>query len=120
MLPVNRTRRELVFHTEIQAIFNHDSEHRWCLDCHDATNRDFLHLANGDRISFDESYLLCGQCHGEKLRDWKAGVHGRRIGDWNGEKQYLLCVNCHIPHQPKFRPLAPKPAPNRPTRPGGK
>lgn len=115
-LPLNRERRELFAHTEI--VLKHDEEHRWCLDCHDPTNRDFLHLANGDRVSFDTSYMVCGQCHGEKLRDWKAGVHGRRTGYWNGEKQYLLCVNCHSPHQPRFKPIAPKPAPVRPSRPG--
>ena len=37
-------------------------------------------------MSFAESYVLCGQCHGEKLRDWRAGVHGRRTGQWNGHK----------------------------------
>lgn len=114
----NPTRRELQFHTEI--VLKHDEEHRWCLDCHDANNRDVLHLANGDKVSFDESYKLCGQCHGEKLRDWKAGVHGRRTGYWNGEKQYLLCVHCHWPHAPHFKPIEPKPAPIRPTRPGSK
>lgn len=118
VLTPNPTRRELQFHTEI--VLKHDEEHRWCLDCHDATNRDVLHLANGDRVSFEESYKLCGQCHGEKLRDWKAGVHGRRTGYWNGEKQYLLCVNCHWPHAPHFKPIEPMPAPVRPMRPGSK
>jgi hypothetical protein len=116
-LPVNRTRRTLeVFHTDI--VLKHDEQHRWCLDCHDADDRNFLHLASGQRLPFDESYLLCGQCHGEKLRDWRVGVHGRRTGQWNGHKTYLLCVNCHSPHQPHFQPLAPKPAPLPPTRPG--
>ncbi|MEI6245618.1 MAG: hypothetical protein WCQ64_11300, partial [Acidobacteriota bacterium] len=105
----------LEFHDEIK--LKHDEEHRWCLDCHDADNRDVLHLASGQRLSFDESYLLCGQCHGEKLRDWRVGVHGRRTGQWNGHKTYLLCVNCHSPHQPHFKPLQPKPAPKPPTRP---
>jgi hypothetical protein len=117
-MPVNRTRRVLTeFHTDI--VLKHDEQHRWCLDCHDAAVRDSLHLASGERISFEESYLLCGQCHGEKLRDWRAGVHGRRTGQWNGHKQYLLCAHCHNPHQPKFRPLAPKPPPVPPTRPRG-
>ena len=98
-------------------VLKHDEEHRWCLDCHDADNRDSLHLASGERVPFDESYRLCGQCHGEKLRDWRAGVHGRRTGEWNGQKSYLLCAHCHNPHQPRFKPLAPKPAPRRPTRP---
>ena len=116
-MEVNRTRRELTdFHTDI--VLKHDEQHRWCLDCHDAAERDSLHLASGERISFDESYRLCGQCHGEKLRDWKAGVHGRRTGEWNGRKQYLLCAHCHNPHQPRFRPLAPKPPPRPPERPG--
>ena len=115
-LTVNRERRVLSdFHTEIE--LRHDEQHRWCLDCHDAADRDWLHLASGERIPFEQSYLLCGQCHGEKLRDWRAGIHGRRTGDWNGHKKYLLCAHCHNPHRPRFAPLAPKPAPNPPARP---
>ncbi|MCX6543636.1 MAG: hypothetical protein NTV05_04385 [Acidobacteria bacterium] len=115
-LKVNRTRRVLTdMHTDID--LKHDAEHRWCLDCHDANDRDYLHLASGELVPFEESYRLCGQCHGEKFRDWRAGVHGRRTGDWNGHKKYLLCANCHNPHQPRFKPIAPKPAPVRPTRP---
>jgi hypothetical protein len=100
---VNTARRELGFHDEQQSIFAHDAEHRWCLDCHDARNRDQLHLSNGDLVPFTESYRLCGQCHGDKLRDWRAGVHGKRIGNWNGLKTYFLCVNCHNPHAPLFK-----------------
>lgn len=115
-LPTNRTRRPLVdAHDDI--VLKHDEEHRWCLDCHDAGNRDQLHLAGGQPVPFEESYQVCGQCHGEKYRDWRAGVHGRRVGQWNGAKRYLLCVHCHSPHQPRFKPLAPRPAPLRPTRP---
>jgi hypothetical protein len=114
-LPTNRTRRTLVdAHDDI--VLEHDEEHRWCLDCHDAENRDRLHLASGEAVSFEESYRVCGQCHGEKYRDWRAGVHGRRIGQWNGAKEYLLCVHCHSPHQPRFKALAPKPAPLPPVR----
>lgn len=112
MMTPDPTRRELVFHTEIQ--LRHDEENRWCLDCHDATDRDSLHLASGARVSFEESYRLCGQCHGEKYRDWRVGVHGRRTGQWNGHKTYLLCAHCHNPHEPHFQPLEPRPAPVRP------
>ena len=116
-LPTNRARRPLVeAHDDI--VLKHDEEHRWCLDCHDADDRDRLHLAGGQPVAFEESYQLCGQCHGEKYRDWRAGVHGRRVGQWNGEKQYLLCVHCHSPHQPRFKPIEPRPAPDRPMRPG--
>jgi hypothetical protein len=102
-LEKNRTRRELGFHDEQQAVFDHDAEHRWCLDCHDPENRDVLRLASGDPVPFTESYRLCGQCHGDKYRDWRAGVHGKRIGRWDGAKTYLLCVNCHNPHSPRFK-----------------
>lgn len=108
------TRRELEEHTEIAESFNHASDQRWCLDCHNPDDRDKLRLASGALISFEESYLLCGQCHGTIFRDWKAGVHGKRTGEWNGKKIYRLCVHCHSPHTPKFKPLAPLPPPTRP------
>ena len=118
-MKANRTRRVLTdMHTDIE--LKHDAEHRWCLDCHDAADRDVLHLASGEPVRFEESYRLCGQCHGEKLRDWRAGVHGRRSGNWNGAKTYLLCAHCHNPHQPRFQAIQPKPAPDRPSRTGRK
>lgn len=111
-LKVNIEHRELEFHEEI--VLKHAEEQRWCLDCHNPDNRDKLRLANGQLILFEKSYLLCGQCHGTIYRDWKAGVHGRRTGFWNGKKQYRLCVHCHNPHQPKFKPLKPLPPPVMP------
>jgi len=113
-LTPNPVRRKLVdWHDDISAMFNHDSENRWCLDCHDLKNRDYLRLASGKLLDFKESYKLCGQCHGEKYRDWKVGVHGKRTGEWNGKKEYFLCVNCHNPHSPKFQELIPEPPPVR-------
>jgi len=111
-MEVNTTRRELDFHEDI--VLKHAEEQRWCLDCHNANDRDKLRYASGQLISFEESYYLCGQCHGTIFRDWKAGVHGKRTGMWNGKKQYRLCVHCHNPHQPRFKPLKPLPPPIRP------
>ncbi|OHB76456.1 MAG: hypothetical protein A2Z34_04100 [Planctomycetes bacterium RBG_16_59_8] len=112
-LETNPNRRKLEdAHDDI--VLTHDEEHRWCLDCHDAQDRDKLHLASGAKISFEESYKLCGQCHGDKYRDWRFGVHGRRTGLWNGKKGYLLCAHCHNPHQPHFKPIKPLPPPVRP------
>jgi hypothetical protein len=102
----NTKRRTLDYHDDQQTVFDHDSEHRWCLDCHDTNKRDFLHLTNGDTVPFTESYRLCGQCLGDKLRDWRAGVHGKRVGMWGGDKTYFLCVNCHNPHTPMFKGVA--------------
>jgi hypothetical protein len=110
--PGDKTRRELTFHDDIK--FDHDAEHRWCLDCHTNENRDVLHLSDGTHVPFTESYRLCGQCHGDKYRDWRAGVHGKRTGQWDGQKTYSLCVNCHNPHSPAFKPMKPEPKPVRP------
>jgi hypothetical protein len=111
-LEVNETRRELDFHEDI--VLKHAEEQRWCLDCHNPADRDKLRLANGQVISFETSYNLCGQCHGTIFRDWKAGVHGKRTGYWNGKKQYRLCVHCHNPHSPRYKPIEPLPPPIRP------
>jgi len=114
-METNPERRELVeMHDDIE--FKHDEKNRWCLDCHDAANRDMLHSAGGELIDYKESYKLCGQCHGPKLRDWKAGIHGRRTGYWNGQKQYLLCAHCHDPHSPKFKSMKPESPPQKPGR----
>ncbi len=111
----NPKRRELTEeHTGIR--LHHAEAVRWCLDCHDADDRDKLRLQNGDRIDFTESHRLCGQCHGPTYRDWKAGVHGKRTGFWNGRKEYLLCAHCHNPHDPRFKPLKPEPPPPLPER----
>lgn len=112
LMPVNRQQRKLeMMHQEI--VLKHMPE-GWCFDCHNPDNRDKLRLANGRLVRFEESYYLCGQCHGTILRDWKAGLHGKRTGNWNGEKQYRLCVHCHLPHDPVFKSLEPMPPPARP------
>ncbi|MBM4117252.1 hypothetical protein FJ251_05835 [bacterium] len=108
------TPRVLGMHEEIVERFHHAEAQRWCLDCHNPSDRDKLRLANGELIDFGESYKLCGQCHGTNFRDWRAGVHGKRTGMWNGRKEYRLCVHCHDPHRPRFAPIAPEPEPRRP------
>ena len=113
IVPNPRKRVLVDMHDDISKMFNHDPENRWCLDCHDLKNRDSLKLASGKLLDFKESYKLCGQCHGEKLRDWKVGVHGKRTGEWNGKKEYFLCVNCHNPHSPRFKEISPEPPPIR-------
>lgn len=113
-MDVNYERRDLeMFHEDIQ--LQHGPPERWCFDCHNAEDRDKLRLASGELISFQESYRLCGQCHGTIYRDWRQGIHGRRRGYWNGAKSYLLCAHCHNPHRPHFQPLEPLPPPVRPS-----
>jgi hypothetical protein len=112
-IPVNRNQRKLdQMHDAI--VLKHMPE-GWCFNCHNPDNRDTLRLASGRIIKFEESYLVCGQCHGTVFRDWRVGLHGKRMGLWNGEKQYLLCVNCHSPHDPVFKSMSPLPPPTRPS-----
>lgn len=112
-LPAAPQRRQLRDeHTDIT--LQHAGGQLWCLDCHHPMDRDTLRLLTGETLSFTESYRLCGQCHGEKLRDWQRGIHGRRTGYWNAAQETLLCAACHDPHNPAFKALAPMPAPERP------
>jgi len=111
-LEPDATPRALDEHKNIS--LRHGEREHWCFECHNPTDRDKLRLASGALIPFSESYRLCGQCHGDKLRDWKVGVHGKRTGEWEGRRQYLLCAHCHNPHSPRFQPLTPMPPPLRP------
>lgn len=90
----------------------------WCLDCHSRTDRNKLIDHRGTKISFDQPQKLCGKCHGQILRDWRDGIHGKRIGNWDkGEKKrWFVCTECHNPHdvEPAFKPLVPEPAPELP------
>ncbi|MDA8092172.1 MAG: hypothetical protein M0Z61_18350 [Nitrospiraceae bacterium] len=112
-MPANWKRRKLtMMHQDI--VLNH-MPGGWCFDCHNPDNRDKLKLFTGESVSFDQSYLVCGQCHGFIFKEWKAGLHGKRTGMWNGEKKYYQCINCHWPHDPKFKSIKPFPAPLRPS-----
>ncbi len=113
-MEANQKKRELSEHTQIR--LHHAETLRWCLDCHDATKRDKLRLYNGDLINFTESHRLCGECHGNVYKDWKAGLHGKRSGYFtgSGKRTYLLCVHCHDSHSPKFKPIKPESPPYTP------
>jgi uncharacterized CHY-type Zn-finger protein len=95
----------------------HGGGNLWCLDCHDTKDRDKLIRLDGELLTFNQSQLLCGGCHGSILRDWDAGIHGTTVGFWDlsrdtaGQSLRRLCVECHSPHDPAFRPLAPMPGP---------
>jgi hypothetical protein len=95
----------------------------WCMDCHHTTKRNMLVDHYGDPISFDQPQLLCGKCHGDKLRDWRDGIHGKRIGEFTstGKKRWFTCTECHNPHNVQdgarnrgFVQLQPEPPPQLP------
>jgi hypothetical protein len=85
-----------------------------CTLCHNESDSDQLKLLNGTMVSFDQSHLVCIQCHGEKGSDWKRGIHGKQIGSWNGTQTRLLCSDCHEAHAPKFKQFVADPPPVKP------
>lgn len=103
--------------------FQHGRGAIWCLECHHATQRDKLVDHFGNPVSFDQPQALCGKCHGDKLRDWRDGIHGKRIGDFTseGKKRWFTCTECHDPHNVQdgernrgFIALQPEPPPQLP------
>jgi hypothetical protein len=115
-LKVN-TKRRVFTGTHLDFAFNHPgftAGTKWCYTCHDPGALDLLRLESGRLVSYQKSYEQCIQCHITNYSFWAVGLHGRRTGMWNGEKQYLSCIYCHNAHTPKFKPLVPKKPPLRP------
>jgi hypothetical protein len=110
VLPTNTTPRQLIAAPHAAAL-EHGRGRMWCLDCHSATNRNELRGIDSRRIGFNESHMLCGQCHSERHRDWHYGAHGKRVINWKGERQIYACTHCHDPHRPALAPREPSPPP---------
>ena len=112
-VPKDKNPRLIAMHQDIVANsleLQHGRGAIWCLDCHSATNRNKLITRQGVEISFNQPQRVCGSCHGELYIDWRAGIHGKRIGDWasNGKKRWWVCTECHNPHtvgMHRFNPI---------------
>ncbi|HAG51418.1 MAG: hypothetical protein A2X87_03540 [Deltaproteobacteria bacterium GWC2_42_51] len=121
-VPKNKEPRLIQFHQDIvpNALqLMHGKGSIWCLDCHSMTNRDKLISFRAEEISLNQPQKLCGKCHGEVYRDWRDGIHGKRIGSWTkgGKKRWWVCTECHNPHTVDaniFLPIKPEPAPALP------
>jgi hypothetical protein len=96
--------------------FDHFEGATTCEVCHAKDNMNRLKLTTGKLVGFDESHKMCGQCHGERYRDWKIGAHGKFVGGWKGQKSKLTCADCHDPHKPGFDAVTARPAPPFPHR----
>jgi len=93
------------------AEISHGDGRLWCLNCHDLEDRDNLRSLLGEPVDFDDAYLICGGCHAKRHRDWAFGVHGKRVANWQGEREVYNCTHCHNPHTPAIAPRAPKAPP---------
>lgn len=86
-----------------------------CFNCHNETDLTLLQTRDGRKVTFSNSQLLCGSCHGPTYEDWEAGAHGRTSGFWDrslGPMDRKICVNCHNPHSPHFPGRKPAPGPH--------
>lgn len=90
---------------------NHGGGRIWCLNCHSAQNRDMLQGLKQQMISFNFSFIICGQCHFRQQDDFIHGVHGKRLYRWQGSPVLQNCVVCHDPHDPAFKKRYPWQAP---------
>jgi hypothetical protein len=110
VLPLNTQPRKLV-NAPHAAALQHGNGRIWCLDCHLGNDRDFLHTVGGAKVEFNQSYLVCGQCHSARQRDWYFGAHGKRVANWTGEREIYSCTHCHDPHNPTTATRLPSKAP---------
>ncbi len=121
--PKTKRPRKLTMHTDLvpdSLDLKHGRGAIWCLDCHHRTKRNKFVDNFGDTIEFDQPQKLCGKCHGPVYRDWREGIHGKRIGQWTttGKKRWFVCTECHNPHDVQqgsrnsgFVQIAPESAP---------
>lgn len=108
-LNVGKVRALTEEHTDI--VLDHGGGRFWCTTCHNLENMNYFRSMKNERIDFNKPFLLCGQCHAPRQKDWFFGGHGKRIGSWRGEKVGLSCTECHYSHSPRIKPRPPDPPP---------
>ena len=82
-----------------------------CSTCHAPDNVEFLAVKGGDRVTLDNAYRLCAQCHFSQAEAWAGGAHGKRLDGWQGRRVVMGCADCHDPHKPALEPRIPFRAP---------
>jgi hypothetical protein len=102
--------RAMEDHADI--VLRHGGGRFWCLECHDAADRDKLAPSGGKPVAFERADLVCAKCHFQQQRDFVHGVHGKRVGTWDGERVLWPCVRCHDPHAPRVAPRKPMAGPS--------
>jgi hypothetical protein len=91
-IKTNTKRRTLVdMHDDIDAMFNHDKENRWCLDCHDTEYRDSLKMASGKRLDLKNhiNYVVNVMVINIAIGKWVFMVKELANGM---EKKHICCV----------------------------
>lgn len=97
-----------VFETNLEhkRIFaKHGDQKFSCNNCHDSNRNNYLKSTKDYQASFYNSSPVCRSCHNTIFRDWTLGLHGQRTGGWNLPKTQFHCINCHNPHDVKFKSM---------------
>ena len=89
----------------------HGKGQLWCFTCHHLEGDGGLRTLEGEKVGFDDAYVICSQCHTSQARDWAYGAHGKRVGNWRGERKVLNCTACHYQHRPAWKPRDAKSGP---------
>lgn len=115
-------REKGVFH---EAVKLKHGRNQHCFNCHHRLQPADFSNFDGEPIKLEQVQMLCARCHGTTYRDWEQGSHGRRMGSWEAGKNQrsTVCIACHDPHWPIFKPLEaaapPKVNPRGPEAGGG-
>jgi len=107
--PNSNVRQLEEMHSEVQ--LQHGGGRFWCMTCHSEKDRNHLTSLKKQPISFDQPHLLCGQCHFARQKDFFRGAHGKRKGNWKGERHLTNCTECHNPHAPSIPARLPRAKP---------
>lgn len=105
-------REKGVFHERIQLKHGRNQH---CFNCHHRLQPANFSNFDGSPVTLANIQLLCARCHGTTYRDWLQGSHGRRTGYWDmakGGPTPTVCIACHDPHWPVFKPLTAAPPPH--------
>jgi predicted CXXCH cytochrome family protein len=99
----NSTKSE---HFEI--IISHGNLKKSCNDCHDVNNSNYLFAP----ATFQNTTPLCARCHNERVVEWQNGLHGKKIGSWDKNKNISYqCIDCHYSHSVSFKKMQANPGP---------
>ncbi len=120
-----RTEPRELFTEHALLSYTHVREGKWCFFCHyeDLEKRNRIKLPDkGLYKGPDDMVRLCEQCHGDKTREWKQGIHGKVTGTWRtyGDIKQVrnTCGDCHSPHHPRSIKVKPYAAPTVRTQAG--
>jgi hypothetical protein len=93
---------------------SHSNTEISCNACHDANHSNYLKTSPEFPASFSNSSPVCQRCHSDEFKAWSQGIHGKRTGNWNGDRVQKQCIDCHNPHSVKFKSMKALPAPKKP------